>query len=198
MNKALLVIALLLLSIGIANAQMYLGLRAGYNLANVKFSPDDLDTSNRTGFHAGGFLLWQFPLGIMLQPELLYSQNGFQLDATGPDEHFNIDYLNMPVLVKYNLDLKAISIQPYIGPEFGFAVTAERTFDDITNDIMDEINALNFSVDMGADIILMRDYLIGLRYQMGVSDIFKTAPVPEAGGETETNSSWMISLGIVF
>lgn len=140
------------------------GVKAGMNFANINDAAEGLDT--RTGFHAGLFLGLKFNDKVALQPELLYSQQGAEFDAG----EFNLDYVNIPVMVKYYL-VQGFNVQ--LGPQFGFVVNDEISFDDIAADF--EAEDFDVSGVVGAGYDLPLGLRIDARYNFGFSDVFKNA-----------------------
>jgi len=87
------------------------------------------------GFSAGLFLRIRFLSFLMLQPEILYSQQG----SSG----LHIDYIEIPVLLKLGLPLGNFTPNVFAGP-----VGAFRVNDDNSNPLIDVKDAL-FSLAMG-------------------------------------------------
>src|SRR5436190_17489418 len=81
-------------------AEVAIGIKAGPNFAKISAN-DDLDANykNRTGFHAGAFVLFKFTK-IGIQPELLFSQQGTKVEINNKDLEANYTYFNIPVMLK--------------------------------------------------------------------------------------------------
>jgi len=101
-----------------ANAQMPIkfGFKGGINSATV--IGDDTDgLDGRNGIIGGLFANLKLAKGFSLQPELLYAQKG----AKGPmtvegipvDATIQMDYIEIPVLLKYNLGGRG-SLSPFL------------------------------------------------------------------------------------
>ena len=71
------------------------GVKLGANFATLN---DASNASNKTGFVGGVFANLKFGK-IGIQPELLYSQQGAEFDAFD----FDLNYINVPVMLKYYL-----------------------------------------------------------------------------------------------
>tara|TARA_R110000850_G_scaffold277086_1_gene422275 strand:- start:2020 stop:2562 length:543 start_codon:yes stop_codon:yes gene_type:complete len=139
------------------------GIKAGMNFANINDAAEGLDT--RTGFHAGLFLGLKFNDKVALQPELLYSQQGAEFDAG----EFNLDYVNIPVIVKYYL-VQGLNVQ--LGPQFGFVVNDDISIGGIAADF--EAEEFDVSGILGAGYDLPLGLRIDARYNFGFSDVFKS------------------------
>src|SRR5262245_36351696 len=114
------------------------GVKAGMNLANQKYSFDgiSLDTKAKPGIHGGVFVLAMINEKFGVQPELLYSMQGSKWDFDGDDGKFKFDYINIPVLLRYNIT-EMISI--HAGPQIGFLMSAEMENEDgDTEDMKDD------------------------------------------------------------
>lgn len=122
-NILLMVFLLINLS---AAAQISAGVKVGMNLANFNGFSRLMDP--RVGFHAGVFAERQIKVKFSLQAELLYSQKGSRQDILIPisstDTQWvrfrtNYTYVDIPVIVKYNLFNQVI---PYVGPQMSLLV----------------------------------------------------------------------------
>lgn len=156
------------------------GIKAGVNFANIT---DASGLSNRTGFVAGIFVGGKLNETIGIQADLLYSQQGAEFNLG----EFKMDYVNVPILLKYFLN-DSFNIQA--GPQFGIIVNDETQT--IVGEIINDIAINNF--DIAAVIGLGYDLPMGLRvdgrYNIGLSDVPK-----EGGGK---NSVITLSLGFSF
>ncbi|MCR5366819.1 MAG: PorT family protein [Prevotella sp.] len=96
---------------------LYYGLRLGLNLSSVSSEDLVLDTDCLAGLYFGGVL------GIQLAPRspawfelgLGYSEKGGINKIDGYKVRYRISYLEMPLAVKFNIDIKALRIQPFLG-----------------------------------------------------------------------------------
>lgn len=134
-----------------------LGIKFGANFATIS---DASGLDNKTGFHAGAFAALKFNDNIALQGELLFSEQGAKF-APGD---FNLDYVNVPIIVKYYL-VQGLNIQ--LGPQFGFLV----------NDNIEGIDQENMDISavMGLGFDLPLGLRIDVRYNLGLTDIVKNS-----------------------
>lgn len=204
MKKGLLLAALVLMAAGIAHAEFTFGLRGGANLANTSYGDGQVQDAE-TGFNAG--LITQLDLGhrFLLEGDLIYTQKGFQdpgaLDTT---EYFALNYVELPLLLKYSLNLKAsrgISLQPGIGislaypldGEYKWSDNADNIIPDIVNDLRDQMTDLNLGLEAGLDLVLNNSVLIGVRYNLGQSDTF----LEDYSRDGYKNTNLMVNLGFM-
>ncbi len=192
MKKVAIILGLLLVIAGAAQAKVNTGIRAGLNVANLELSNDgSIDTSSELGLHIGGFVQLKTDSPLIIQPELLYTQKGTSVLS---GDKVTIDYLALPVLLKLNVKIpgnQEILIQPLIAPEMGYALSVNSEYNNLT---ADNINKLNAGFNLGADLIYTEDYFIGLRYYLGMTDLLndraKRPPI--------SNTCWTISVGYLF
>ena len=137
-----------------ANAQkVNFGIKGGLNISSLKgnktgdfFDPTQQITSNpdsRIGFHIGAVAEIKFNNKLSVQPEVLYTTNGAEVQDYSV---IKLDYLSLPIMAKYYL-VEGFSIEA--GPQFSFLV----------NDVYDyenkadlDTNAENFDLGMRSGI----------------------------------------------
>jgi hypothetical protein len=176
MRTSRLLLALILLGAPSAAAAQGLtyGLKAGINFATIDADGDE-DAGYRLGLAAGGFVA--LPLGsrLTIQPEGLFSQKGSKSDLEGVSVKLQLDYVEIPILVKY-----ALSGEPdrsffvYGGPSIAFKIRsrATATFGDVTVDTEEDENIKDsdFGLVFGGGRNFGRLSLDG-RYNLGLSNI---------------------------
>ncbi|MEJ2005441.1 MAG: porin family protein [Cyclobacteriaceae bacterium] len=154
--KKLNVLVVLLFVCSSAFAQFGLGVKGGLNFANLSID----DASSRTGFHFGAFAHVPLSENIGIQPEVLFSTQGADIDNTD----VNMSYVNVPVLLRLRL-IQILNV--HFGPQFGFPTKAKADGEDILDNIKDS----DISLAFGAGINLPLGLEAGARYNLGVSDI---------------------------
>ncbi|TYZ12748.1 PorT family protein [Hymenobacter lutimineralis] len=94
------------------------GIKGGVNFADIRGDgkKDYGDTKNYTAFHAGFYSQFSFSDKFSLQPEILYSRQGFKgtLPNASSSTTTRLDYLQVPVLLVYNF-LDNVSV--HVGPQ---------------------------------------------------------------------------------
>lgn len=137
------------------------GIRAGANFSDV--SGSGLDTDAKTGLYVGVFK--EIPLVksfLFIQPEIQYSQEGFETKFEGVKDEIKIDYLTFPIMAKAYA-LKLLSFET--GPQFGFPVS-----DNLDSDVDTEGFVTSWA--FGMSINLPFHLSINARYITGLSDTF--------------------------
>lgn len=180
MKKIFFTIAALALLVSNSNAQdesssknVHLGIKAGVNIANVYDTKGEkFDADAKVGFAIGAFLT--IPLGEFLgvQPEILFSQKGYQRSGSILTEDYKYthtsNYIEVPLLVAF----KPIPLLTILaGPQYSYLISEKNEF---TNTLFSDPliqksdfdnqdvrkNTLGFVV--GADVNLS-NFVIGLR-----------------------------------
>jgi hypothetical protein len=178
MKKSLLFIAAMIMSTSFVAAQeyVYFGAKGGLNFSTFSgdgFSDFDEDSKARTAYHLG--LLAEIPLSdrFSLQPEVLYSAQGYDITEldNAEDIEFQLDYVTVPVLAKVYV-VNGLSLEA--GPQFGFLVKNEIDSADgsITLDD-DNYNNFDLSLGLGASYKFNKFFIYG-RYNAGMTDIYET------------------------
>lgn len=175
-----------------AQSPISFGLKGGFNIANI--TGEDFDADARFGLTAGVALDISVPvLPFGVESGLYYSQKG----ADGTDSTLKLDYLEVPVLAKFQLGPSG-PITPHlvIGPYVGFNVNAESESGGDTFDISDSVNGAEFGGAVGVGI----DFNLGVtklnaraQYAYGFNDIFE-----DAGGSAGNNAALSVTAGIWF
>jgi hypothetical protein len=164
MKKIILTTLMLCSAIAFSQEIKY-GVKGGLNISNLRgdypeFSPattgaDEASFKNKSliGFHFGGFLEFQVNNKFSIQPELLLSTQGSELelkatsfensDGTGEKDteiltqRINLTYINIPIMLKYKV-LEKLNIE--FGPQIGYAISGKSTWNfEGTDDESEEI-----------------------------------------------------------
>ena len=185
---------------GFANAQeTKFGVKGGLNVANLTGDEDE-DNSSKVGFHVGGFVEIKVSDKFSVQPELLFSTQGTQAEYSESGVSFkakiNLSYLNIPVMAKYYV-AEGFSLEA--GPQIGFLTSAKYKIESEGNDsevdAKDDFESVDFGVNFGAGYDFTENLSVGLRYNLGLSNVYKT----EAGDDFKnSNNVFSVSLGYKF
>jgi opacity protein-like surface antigen len=163
-------------------AQPKLGVIGGVNFSDYRQKGTDnsgVEYNMRTGFKAG--LVGEMMLGnsgFAIQAEPMYVQKGAvekisllgaRVEATEYD--IKMDYIELPILVKYSFHFGALHPFLVAGPEFGLLLKAESE----GYDIKDEYENFDFLLTAGAGLdVEMADMVflfVESRYNHGLSNI---------------------------
>jgi hypothetical protein len=198
--KKIVLLLLAGLSFTFAQAQSAkIGLKAGANYSNIAGDLENEDVyQNKFGFN-GGFT-FNFPIAgdnfLSLQPELLYSQKGYQYKdveytSLNPlrlgqkvrskgDRNFN--YLDLPVLLKVNAGGIYLEGGPQLSYLVGIRDNTETQYADGTKDEtwtkMEKDHLEEFEIGYAAGIGFQASngLTLGVRYNGSISDLAKSDP----------------------
>lgn len=153
MKKTIFITLIFLFSFKSFSQGIDLGIKVGANFTTLTDFPN-VDT--KTGLNLGGFFTIKFNDKIAVQGDVLYSQQGAELDVGKVD----LGYVNIPVVFKYYL-IKRLNI--HLGPQFGVIVND----DDV---IPAESNDVSGVVGLGLDLPL--GFRVDGRYNFGLTEVF--------------------------
>jgi len=154
------------------------GAKGGVTLGTLSFDPEDsADYGYRIGLAVGGYVA--LPLGsrLTIQPEGLFNQRGAKASEEGLESKIALDYIDVPVLVKYAITRGGSrSFFVFGGPSAAFKVRsrATATFGDTTIDLDadDDIESFEFGVVAGGGVDFGKWSIDG-RYSLGLSNLNK-------------------------
>lgn len=157
--------------------QLKYGLKAGIQQSGI---PEIHSTSSRKiGVAFGAFAM--MPLNekgnFNIQAELLYSMQGEygkKSDNSGDRIDFGQGYLAIPVLFKANLfdfhSKRNFFVE--LGPQFSFL--ANQKSKELDEKEYGKAESFDLAVTLGAGYRLDGHYELGVRYNMGLTDVYKT------------------------
>jgi hypothetical protein len=176
------------------------GIKAGFNVSNIKVSFDDGDITSdgRAGFLFGFFMGHDFNRRAGIQVEALFSQKGgeFAVDDQLFDEpgdpSFKLSYLEFPVLARINFLAATNKVRLLTGPTFAFNVNESIKVGDVEFD-GDDVPLKPF--EMGyvlGGAFEIRKFIIDARYTWGLLDINDS---DDEGEPTVKNNAFSFSVG---
>ena len=199
MKKLILAISALLLAVS-ANAQ--LGIVAGVTSTKTNLDEaykDIAETMNVDQYHAGLVYNLNLPLGLSLQPGVVYNMKGQSLasnikDLKGDKHDVTINtktgYLEVPVRVAWGIDLGLFKPYVFAEPYLGYAINTETTTEikdaaaaEILNSTMgtqlesknewDARNRLEYGVGLGAGVRLLKFASLSVKYFWEFGNLYK-------------------------
>jgi hypothetical protein len=202
MKKSILILLAVILSSG-AFAQFSWGLKAGatsnnFKLEDITINPQQTVEAAKQaswGFHGGAFIRLSM-LGIMIQPEVLFSmaENNMLVTDMGVEEvrSQKFNKLDVPVL----LGVKLGPVRLMAGPAASVMLSsASDLFDDAENCF----KSATFGYQAGLGVDLLKKITLDVRYEGGLNNFGDEITI---GGETFVldgrNNAILISAGIMF
>ncbi len=190
MKKTIILTCCIMLAAVSMQAQGFqLGIKGGLNFNSISTDINTFDPSNRTGFHGGAFVMLKLSK-IAIQPEVLFSRQGSEVDVAGIVSDFNYDYFNIPIMVKFYL-IGGLNLQA--GPQFGFLTTAEVESVGNVQDVKETLKNSDISFSVGIGIDLPLQFNASARYNIGISDIND-----DAAADAIRNQVVQVSVGYAF
>ena len=181
-----------------AQAQFKFGLKGGLNITDMSFSSDVLESSNRAGFFIGPTVKFTLPIvGLGIDASALYDQR--EAKVKGSDKKLKQQAINIPINLRYDIGLGSLAaIYLAAGPQFGFNIGDKHQT--LIEDVADwKLNTSNFSVNVGAGVMLLSHLQVGANYNIVCG---KTGEVTVFDGVKEVvrgrSNTWQISLAYYF
>ena len=177
------------------------GIKGGVNLATMEIDDDsqsnEINTNNKTSFHAG--LLVNVPLGgaLRFQPELVYSGQGSKFSTgsgiTSVKGELDLHYINVPLM----LQLQGNSgFYGELGPQIGFLIKGQSEINGVEEDIKDDLKKLDFGAGLGIGYLTRVGLGLGARYNMGFSNIYDGETGTDDDNEKYKNR--VIQIGLTY
>ena len=168
-----------------AAADVKFGIKGGASMANVngalideiKADPDTT-VKQKVGFCAGIFLELNFGRILTIQPEVLYTLKGTQIDYTDGDltgtEKLMFDYVEIPLLLK--LRLPTGSLHPFIfaGPAIGFNLRSKVKWiedGESGEEDIEDFKKFDYSAVIGGGLQLGSSIHLDVRYTIGLQKL---------------------------
>lgn len=190
-----------------ARAAMSLGIKGGVSVSQI--TSDILDPKWRTGFGGGVSLGIDLGPNLQLSPELLYVRKGAELFATkvtvgGIDfgdirTTFDVDYLEIPLLLKLNLvPVGPVKLNAIGGPTVAFKTAEKLTTSGLASLSLDsdQLKTTDYGLMLGAGVAIPLGgcSLTGEgRYTWGLANV---SDLP-FGGELKNNDV-LVMVGLEF
>jgi hypothetical protein len=185
MKKLFLCAAIAVFGLSNVNAQeVKFGAKAGVNFASL--SGDDADgLDGRTTFHIGGVVRIGISEKFAVQPELVYSSQGFTFSEFGIDVTGKLDYINLPIMADFTV-AEGFSLQA--GPQIGFNITDKVEAEGESESL--DAESIDFGLALGAQFKMETGLFFQARYAMGLSDVASDGDIK--------NSVLSVSVGFFF
>ncbi len=156
---------------------LYYGLRLGLNLSSISSEDVELDADCLAGLYFGGVL------GVQLAPHspiwfetgLGYSEKGGVARLETGKMKYRMSYLQMPLAVKFNFDVREFRIQPYLGGYLAVGVAGKvknYNIHDSSQSSFDIFNRFDGGIRFGCGAEYQMIYL-ELGFDLGLANINK-------------------------
>jgi hypothetical protein len=153
-----------------------IGLKAGMNFANVT-NASSINSSSRSGFHAGIFFGTPTNKIMGSKTELLFSRQGYDYKSGTNTGTVNLDYIVLPQFMAINIT-KYFQIQ--LGGQMAFLLNAKvdssnsmSTGNASYDKIMSYYNRFDYGFGGGIEIHPVKGLLIGARINISMNSLYK-------------------------
>jgi len=160
------------------------GIKGGYNLAAVSYDGQG-ETGQRHGFHIGVYGEEFLSQNFSIQPELMYSQQGYEIRDSNGTFTQKLNYINLPVMLKAypskNFFLEA-------GPQIGLAISHKEEYDGLFGSTQEyDPNNFDWGMNFGGGFKTDSGISLGVRYHLGLGDLYDQGKAH--------NRVWQFSVG---
>lgn len=165
-----------------------LGVKAGLNFANVT-NAGSINSSTRAGFHAGLFFEPSSRI-IGSRTELIYSQHGFNYKAATADASVNLDYIELTQMMAINI---TSYVELMLGGYTAYLLHVKNDSGQIStgnaaaDQLLSYYNRFDYGFGGGGEIHPVLGLLIGARYNLSFSNLFKQ----NTGGTAQGQPSYI-------
>src|SRR5450631_3214432 len=168
MKKILVLIASSFLLLNVTAQQPHFGIKGGVNISNLHFNfNDNTTTDGKVGVNLGVLAHIHASRTWAIQPELLYSLEGATDNVGNSKVNYNLNYLNIPVLLQYMFD-NGFRLEG--GPQVGFLLNAKTKSGDVAvNNTSFQSTAV--SIPLGVGYLTSSGWGLDARYAFGLSNI---------------------------
>ena len=169
--KKLLFISSMALSSFLLHAQhVEFGLKGGLNVGNVKVKNSPSSYDPRISAHVGGLAHIHLTKEFAIQPEVVFSGQGFKTNSGGNTEDVThkLNYLNVPVLVQY---MFSNGIRLESGPQVGFLLSAKEDDGSSNRDVKGGYKDVDFAWAFGAGYLMPSGLGFDARLNLGIAKI---------------------------
>ncbi len=176
--KSIFIIMTLFIS-ALGFSQIRYGVKAGINGTNIMHYHQYSNT--RVGLQLGGYA--QIPLDdesrFYLQPELVYLQHGEKNEGDGYQEKYFLNYIAVPVMLKYYVGDNLSTFFLEFGPQFAYNITQDTSTTLTIPSALsrygamgDDIAKFDISLGLGAGYSINREIEMAARINYGFTDVY--------------------------
>jgi hypothetical protein len=201
MKKLIVVCGFIASMVGMANAQIRVGAKAGVNFSKIDYQDKtlgDVLNSSSTSYFFGGVLEFPFLGKLHLQPGLLLNGQAGNV-GTGVDKvTLNMMYAEVPLNILGRADLGIGSFYLGGGPYAAYAISGKIKTSGISekivfgNTVDDFMKPTDYGINVLTGLDLRGGLSLGLGYKLGLSD---NAPKTFTQALNSKNSSFSVSIG---
>lgn len=185
---------------GQAQTNTLVGFKGGWIQSSLLGS-DANSQKVKSGYNAGVvFNIASTNHVFSFQPEVLYSKRATELTYLNYREAYEIQYVDIPLLLKISLPLEVIRPNVFAGPYAGVKIADKYTYTELLTEISvtdsNQLKGVDYGAVFGAGVDLDLESVVLTfdgRYNLGMQEL-ERAESPE----DLKNGSFSINLGLLF
>ncbi|MGB4705226.1 MAG: porin family protein [Candidatus Saccharicenans sp.] len=154
---------------------------------------------NKLGFTAGIFLAINIGKIITIQPEVLYTMKGSQIEDPLGEYTGKLygDYVEIPLLLKIRIPTPGIQPAIFAGPSVGFKLKEKLQINGEDVPLEERLLENNdYGAIFGAGLDFGRHFMIDVRYSLGLKKVLTA--IEEGTQPDVKNGVWSATIGIAF
>ena len=197
---SIVLLMLLFLFPAIAQAQLQLGVRGGYNLTKLSLTTNDIKT-NRDGFFIGPAVCFTLPvLGLGFDAAALYDQRDARI-GDDPVTDIKQKSVNFPFHLRYDFAPDSpFSLFVFAGPQFSFNLNDEKKPIDSAREW--RFKKSTMSVNLGAGAAFFRNFQLSVNYNIVCGETATINSVRDVSDSVKDHKAkthaWQLALTVFF
>jgi hypothetical protein len=152
------------------------GLKAGLNLAKVS-NAASINSSSKSGFHAGVFLAPVSKKIFSSRTELIFSRQGYDYKTSSNTGNVALDYIQLGQMASINIT-RYVSV--LLGAQTSYLISAQADSTKTSggqsgtySNIMNLYNRMDYGYALGAEVHPVMGLIIGARYNVSLAKVYK-------------------------
>jgi len=152
------------------------GLKAGLNFAKVS-NAASINSSTKSGFHAGVFLAPVSKKILSSRTELIFSRQGYDYKTSSNTGNVNLDYIQLGQMASINIT-RYVSI--LLGAQTSYLISAQADSTKTSggqsgnySNIMNLYNRIDYGYALGTEVHPVMGLIIGARYNVSLAKVYK-------------------------
>jgi len=143
------------------------GIKGGLNIANLHVE-NSTNQDAKASFYLGGLAHIHVTKFFAVQPEIMYSGQGFNQTIDDTKYRARLSYINMPVLAQF---MFGDGFRLESGPQLGVLAAARQKAGSSSTDVKDLYKPLDFSWVFGLGYVTPSGFGVDARYNLGINNI---------------------------
>jgi hypothetical protein len=170
------------------------GVKLGFGIANINTDYAELDDflDSRVGFSGGAFLTYAINRQFAIQPELLLVTKGAEKDLFFFSAHWNLDYIELPVLLRFDLAPEG-KLHPLLmaGPALDLLLSSKLHVFGDEYDVKDYTKGIDLGLVFGGGLEY-KHFTFDMRYTLGLAGLIDGADDFNAATGAEPGDSYYL------